>query len=210
MNVRGIRDRIVELSQHGVGNDVDVNTKALAWLNSAYHEVMDEIVPLAPSALQVRSDVVVGVDGAGVLAGPVHKLVQVVERTRNTVLRVVTPAELLEAEVGGMQGSPSMCSVSGNVLQVYPAAAGTVSVVYIPRVVDLVEAGAEGSILLPPSLHNVLVWGGLVWSALFDRGFMSQSELLMYQRQWVSGKEQVRLSLLGGLAPVRVKPFGWV
>lgn len=210
MDVVTLRDRIVELSHHGVGNDLDVNTKALGWLNSAYHELMESIVPLAPGYLQVREDVTTGTDGAGILSGEVGKLVQAVERGGKRVLTLVSPAELLAAEVDGLVGSPTLCSVSGDVLQVYPPAAVDVSVVFVPLVQDLLEGGSEASILIPPSLHGALVWGGLVWSALFDRGFMSQSELLMYQRQWEAGKEQVRLSLLGGLSPVRVKPFGWV
>ncbi|MFZ2587896.1 MAG: hypothetical protein WAZ18_07265 [Alphaproteobacteria bacterium] len=210
MDVRALRDRVVELSQHGIGNDVDVNAKVLAWLNSAYHEVMDEMIPLAPAALQVREDVVVGADGAGVLASPVQKIVQAVERGSKRVLKVVSPVEVLDAEVGGVRGSPVMCSVSGGMIQVYPVQACTVSVVYVPRVVDLVEGGSEASVLLPPSLHAVLVWGALVWSSVFDRGFMSASELMVYNRQWAAGKEQVRLSVLGSSAPVRVKAFNWV
>ena len=158
MDVNGIRDRIVELSHHGIGNDVDVNGKALGWLNSAYHEVMDEIVPLAPAALQVREDVVTGSDGAGVLTAPVHRVGQAVERGRKRVLEVGSPVELLAAEIAGESGSPSKVSVSGAVLQVFPAAAVEVSVVYVPRVLDLAEGGSEASILLPSSLHGVLVW----------------------------------------------------
>lgn len=208
MDVRTLRDRVVELSHHSLGNDVDINAKALAWVNSAYMELMNEIAPLAPATLQVREDVVTASDGAAVLSAPVQKLVNVVERGNNRVLDVVSPAELLSAEVDGLQGDPQLCSVSEDVVQVYPAKVANVSVVFVPRAVDLLESGSEVSILLPPSLHHVLVWGGLVWSALFERGFMSQSEVLMYQRQWLAGKEQVRLALLGELTvPVRVKPF---
>lgn len=207
MDVRTIRDRIVELSHHGIGNDVDVKAQALAWLNSAYFELMDEMVPFLPDVLQLREDVVCDGQGQTTLQRDVYKLVKVVDVDGSRALPQATVADVLELDVQGVQGDPVRCSVAGNVLRVHPAKAASLAVVYVPQVAALAEDDVESAVLLPVSLHQVLVWGGLVWSALFDRGFMSQSELVLYQRQWQAGKEQVKLAMFGGGAPVRVKPF---
>ncbi|MCP5405784.1 MAG: hypothetical protein H6922_06150 [Pseudomonadaceae bacterium] len=176
-------------------------------MNSAYAELMDEVVPFLPQALQVREDVVTDGAGEALLAAPVYKLVRAVERGHKQVLAQATMAELLDAEVAGVTGAPAKCFVQGDKLKVFPAAAVEVSVLYVPQVTPLMEDDVEEAVLLPASLHQVLVWGGLVWSALYDRGFLSQSELVMYQRQWQAGKEQVKLAMFGSGGGVRTVPY---
>lgn len=211
MDVRTIRDRIVDLSHHGIGNDFDINAKALGWLNSAYHELMDELVPYLPVSLQRREDVATDVNGAATLANGIYRLVRVVERGQGITLPTATLAEVLDAEVAGISGAPQRCYADGAAVKVFPPAAVDLTVLYVPRVSDLAEDDPESAVLVPPSLHSVLVWGGLTWSALFDRGFLSQSELLIYQQQWQAGKSSVKLSLLGnGPGTLRVQPFGLV
>lgn len=210
MDVTTIRDRIVELSHHGIGNDVDVKAQAMAWLNSAYMELMDEVVPFMPDALQMREDVVCDVEGRANLQRAVYKPVRVVDVTRKLALRVVTAAQLLDMQMSGRPVA-DCCRIEGRDISVYPAAEGTrLAVLYVPQVAPLAEGDLEAAVLLPASLHQVLVWGGLVWSALFERGFMSQSEMMMYQRQWQSGKEQVKLAMFGTGAAIRVRGFDMV
>ena len=73
----------------------------------------------------------------------------------------------------------------------------------------MAEDGAEASILLPPAFHDALVWGGLVWSALYERGLGSSAELQLFMRQWAEAKARLKLHLLSlaGL-PLRVAPAG--
>lgn len=209
MDVAAVRGRIVELSHHGLGNDEEIEAKALAWLNSAYHDVMSEVIGHKPARLQVREDVTTDSGGVAAVAQEIGTLLKVVDRSSNVVLAHVTPEELLDAEVAGStSGPPKRCYFSGDEVVVHPARVTNVSVLYIPRVVDLEEEGTEASILVPPEHHHVLVWGGLVWSALFERGFLSGSELALYQRQWEAGKAAIKLAMAG--QALRTKPFGWV
>lgn len=209
MDVAAVRGRIVELSHHGLGNDGEIETKALAWLNSAYHDVMGEVIGHRPARLQVREDVTSNSGGVASVSQEIGTLLKVVDRAANVVLAPVTPEELLDAEVAGsVTGPPKRCYFSGDEVVVHPARVTNLSVLYIPRVVDLAADGNEASILIPPEHHHVLVWGGLVWSALFERGFLSGSELALYQRQWEAGKAAIRLAMAGQV--MRTKPFGWV
>lgn len=210
MNVQTIRNRIVELSHHGVGNDVDINAKALAWLNSAYHEIMDDILPALPAALQQVEDITTSGAGTATLSRPALKIIRAINRGTAHPLAEATPADILAAQVSGVAGDPQFIQVNGASVSVFPAKAVTLGIAYIPHVDDLQESGTEASILLPPSMHHILVWGGLVWSALFDRGFASASELALYQRQWLAGKETIKLAMMGASAPVRVKSFNLV
>jgi hypothetical protein len=216
MDVNTLRARVVELSHSGASLasavDVDLNVKALGWLNSAYHELMDEVVPYLPQTLQKQVDVLTNTTGVAVLPEAPYRVLQVVVRGSGARLSVATPLEFMQADPTGTQaGSAQRVLIQGTTLTVKPAEMVTLGIVYVPAAADLVEGGAESSIVLPPVHHHALVWGGLVWSALYERGFLSQSEVVMYQRQWEAAKERVKLSLLPNLgAGLRVEPYTYV
>lgn len=211
MDVNGIRDRIVELS-HDTAVDGEVESKAIGWLNAAYHELMDEVVAYLPPSLQRLESVSTSIAGTVTLASTPYRTLRVVDKGTGTSLEVVSPAVILDVDpMGNASGSPQRCTVDGAVLTVHPAGVANLSVLYVPAVSDLAEDGSEASILLPKAHHHALVWGGMVWSSLFERGFGTQGELLLYQRNWAEAKERVKLSLLTNTGEVlRVEPYALV
>ncbi len=204
MQVNTIRDRIVELS-HQSSTDGDVRSKALNWLNAAYLEALNELLLLAPQSLQRRESVNTDSTGQATLSTPPHALVKVL--WGEVPLPVVTPLALLEADpLGTLQGNPAMACPTATGVQVQPRKAGAALVVYTPRPVPLAEDGPESSILIPPAFHDALIWGGLVWSALFERGLGSAAELQLFSRQWAEAKTRLKLNLLGQAGvPLRVQ-----
>ncbi|TKW61617.1 MAG: hypothetical protein DI628_03045 [Blastochloris viridis] len=206
MNVNEIRDRIVELS-HQTAGDGEVQAKALGWLNAAYHELMDEIVAYLPPWLQVRAEVVTDVNGTVSLGAGAYRVLKVVDKAQNRTLEVATPLEIMEREVaGGLSESRYAVTAAG--IQIFPAKADVpLSVLYVPLIQDLSEGGVEASLFLPREHHYALVWGGLVWSSLFERGFGSSTEVQLYQRQWLEAKSRVKAGLVHHLAGLRVRPF---
>lgn len=212
MDVNAIRDRILELSHSSAGVDADLQGKALGWVNSAYHEVMDEVLPYLPQALQVQEVVTSNTSGVATVSKGVYRLIRVVDAASGRTLLATTPLEILDLDPAGTAtGDPVRGYAKDNTIVVHPAKAVELKVLYVPVVTDLSAGGTETEVLLPRAFHHALVWGGLVWSALFERGFFSQSELVMYQRQWLAAKEGIKLSLLGNTAEtLRVRPFNWV
>ncbi len=209
MNVNEIRDRIVALSHQTAGHG-EVQAKALGWLNAAYHELMDEVVAYLPPALQVQESVVTGVGGEAVLGRVPYRILKVVDASAGVALGGVTPLEIMELDPSGVLiGNAARYVVTAGGVRIHPSQAGvSLRVLYVPLVEDLVEGGAEASLLLPRAHHNALVWGGLVWSSLFERGFGSSAELQVYQRQWQEAKQRVKLGLLHNTASsLRVQPF---
>jgi hypothetical protein len=205
MQVNTIRDRIVELS-HQSGADGEVKGKALNWLNAAYLEVLNELLLLAPQSLQRTESVSTNAQGQATLSGAPQALVRAI--WGEVPLAIVTPLVLLEADpLGATQGTPVLACLTNTGIQVQPRAAGSAVVVYTPRPTALAEDGPESSILLPPAFHDTLIWGGLVWSALFERGLSSASELQLFSRQWAEAKARLKLHLLGQAGvPLRVQP----
>lgn len=204
MQVNTIRDRIVELS-HQSGADGEVKGKALNWLNAAYLEVLNELLLLAPQSLQRTESVATNAQGQASLNGAPQALVRVI--WGEVPLAIVTPLALLEADpLGTTQGTPVLACITATGVQVQPRAAGSATVVYTPRPVALAEDGPESSIMLPPAFHDALIWGGLVWSALFERGLGSAAELQLFSRQWAEAKARLKLHLLGQAGvPLRVQ-----
>jgi hypothetical protein len=208
MNVNQIRDRVVELCRGGDDPDADLQARALGWLNSAYHEVMGELIPYLPQDLQRQEEVTANTGGVATLSRSVYRLLQVVDRGKGRGLELVNAGEVLALDPkGDTTGDPRRAYADGMTVVIHPAAAATLAVRYVPLPNDLAVDGAEGSILLPKPWHHVLVWGGLVWGALFERGFGASTEIVLYQQQWQAGKSAIKLALRGNLGGVlRVEP----
>lgn len=204
--------RVVELSHHAGNTDLELETKALGWVNAAYHELMDELVPYLPQALQVQEDGTSDAAGVMVPTQAVYRLVRVVDRTGGRSLKLATPEAVLEADpAGDASGDPVRATVRDGDVVIHPAGVRELTVLYVPLAADLAEDGDEADVLLPRVYHHALIWGALVWSAVFERGFLSQNEQVLYQRQWLAAKEQVKLGLLGNTAEsLRVKPYTYV
>lgn len=208
MRVSEIRDRIVELS-HASAGDGEVQAKALGWLNAAYAEIMNELMPYLPAALQVQEQVSTDVAGKALVGREVYRVIRVVERSGGGQLAVVTPDEILARyPLGTASGMPNACVVKGREVAVHPVSVVPLTVLYVPAVEELVESDEEAAVLLPASHHSALVWGGLVWSSLFERGFGGSGEMGVYRRQWEEAKQRVKLAMLGNTGEaLRVKPF---
>ena len=162
MDVAAIRARMVELSHSGASVvqavDADLNARALGWLNSAYHELMDEVLPYMPQALQRQVEVLTDADGVAVLPVPAYRVLRAVVRGSGRHLTLSTPLDFLDADPTGMAtGEPARILVQGDRVQVWPKAMVTLAVLYIPQVEDLQAEGSEASILLPPVHHHALV-----------------------------------------------------
>lgn len=205
MLVNDIRDRIVELSHQSSG-DGAVQAKALGWLNAAYMELMNELLAFAPQALQRTETVSVSTTGLAALSVPPNRILRVL--VDGVPVPMVRTLDLLEADpTQTATGTPELCAMVAGGVQLQPRQSGTAVVLFVPQPVTLGEGGAESSILLAPSFHDALVWGGLVWSSLFERGFASASELALFGRQWQEAKARIKLALLHTAgAALRVAP----
>jgi len=207
MNVNEIRDRIVELS-HQTAGDGEVQAKALGWLNAAYHELMDEIVAYVPPWLQVRMEGETNAAGDLALGAGAYRVLMVVDKAAARMLEPLAPHQVMARELTGEGTTVPGYEVTATGVRLRPVKAGVpLAVLYVPLVLDVVEGGAEASLFLPREHHYALVWGGLVWSALFERGFGGSAEVQVFQRQWLEAKSRVKAGLLHHVPNLRVKPF---
>lgn len=209
MNVSEIRDRILEISHNEASPDTDLNTKSLRWLNSAYHELVDELLPFLNRYLQREETVSSNANGVANLSNDVYRVVRLADVRAERVLKEIDRQDAMDMDPASSQtGEAKYFWVDGNTVTLLPRAETTLNVLYMPTVVDLQEDGTEASILIPRQFHHALVWGSLVWSSVFERGFSSQSDLALFQRKWEDAKEKIKLSLASKPSnALRVEPF---
>lgn len=195
MNVNNLRDRILEISHDEDAPDTHLKNKAMEWVNSAYHELMDELTPFMGDKLQ-RLETVTLNNGVASLLNQPFRVLKVLRTRDNYLLKATNLSEQLNKQTAlNTNGDPSKYWMNGSSIQTYPISNEQISVLYVPVVTDLIEGGDEASIMLPKTFHHALVWGGLVWSSVFERGFSTQAELTLFQRKWDEAKQKIKLSM---------------
>jgi hypothetical protein len=196
MNVNELRDRVLELSHDEAAPDTGLQEKALRWLNNAYRELMDELQPFLQDDLMQEQGATTNTSGQAPLNQPVQRMLRVVDTTNGRVLRQVDPAVVFDDDPELSQtGVPSSYWINGAVVQIHPKSSVGLNMLYLPELVDLVADDTEDKILLPKAFHYALIWGGLVWSSVYERGFSSQRDLLLFQEKWDEARRRVKLSL---------------
>jgi hypothetical protein len=200
MNVSQIRDRIVQISHNEDAPDTALRSKALDWLNSAYHELIDDLMPLLERHLRRQVTLTVTA-GEALLPADAYRLLRVRDPNTNRLYKEQAFTRLNTQEVAT---APHTFRVEGQKLVFGDSAPATVEVTYLPSVPDLAETDTAEAILLPRQFHSALVWGGLVWSAIYERGLSSQTELALFQQKWDEAKQRVRQSL--GTRPTYERP----
>lgn len=175
MHVSEIIERILEISHDEVAPDTKLKQKALRWLNSAYHEMMEVLIPFMPQ-LEKKIKLTL-VDGYAVLPDDLSRVINVVDTNDVKVLyKTIYKDDILNLYIN-----------NNSVENVY--------VNYTTTVNDLEDSVQESSILLPKQFHSLLVWGALVWASIYERGFNNQSELNLFQKKWDEAKREAKLSL---------------
>ncbi|MFZ2620334.1 MAG: hypothetical protein WAX89_05615 [Alphaproteobacteria bacterium] len=196
MNVNTLRDRIIELSHDEASPDTDLHGKALSWLNAAYRELMDELQPYLQAELQQEQNITTASNGQAVFNYPVRRMVKLIDTSNLMALTQANMADVLAADPALMAtGTPRHYWLMQNMVQVYPAASVGLKAIYLPDIADLTEGGTEESVLLPRTYHQALVWGGLVWASVYERGFSAQGDLSLFQQKWDEAKRRIKLSL---------------
>lgn len=212
MNVNEIRDRVLEVSHDEVAPDTTLKSKAMNWLNSAYHEMVDECMPYLTRYLQ-RTERLSALAGTGniTLALDVYRLLGVRDTQTNKLLKEVSFVEFENAYTGALSSvsAPTQFWLEGHILHLNSTKEVTLDVTYLPNVPDLAEGEGESTILIPKQFHSSLVWGALVWGSVYERGFSSVSDMNLFQNKWDEAKAKMKLSLASSYTKdMRVQPYG--
>jgi hypothetical protein len=189
MNVYELQERILELSHDEVPHDTNLRAKSLRWLNSAYHEFVEVLMPFLGDSL--NEDITADTsDSIAILPKKAQKVLRVENAKTGSEIPHKSSEKINTNErMVSFRLTVDGLAFSGTLIP------ESVRIIYVPQVLDLEEDDTEDSILIPVQYHTTLIWGALVWASVFERGFTSQRELSLYQAKWEDAKRNSKLSL---------------
>ena len=192
MDVNTLIERILEVSHNENAPDTDLNNKALRWLNSAYMELVEQCRSYLEPYLQ-RTVSLELIGGAGALPEDVNHVVSVKNKETKQVFSALHAADSRDIFISA-QPATRYWVMNGHVYT-NTTSDLNVDMIYSARVSELLEGGSENDIVLPSEYHQALVWGSLLWSSMFERGFNTAREISIFQQKWDEAKREIKLSL---------------
>ena len=182
MQVNELIERILEISHDEVAPDTQLKQKALRWLNSAYHELMEDCFPFLE--MRLAKEIVLDVVADKVdLPSDFNRLVSMRDEKTGKLLFYKNNNFKLDTYENTLTFNIMFKNVK------------KVRLCYLPKVTDLLEDDAENAVMIPRQFHAVLVWGALVWSTVYERGFSTATDIKLFQTKWDEAKRDMKLSL---------------
>jgi len=184
MNVNEILARVVSISHAEDGADSGLREKALGWVNSAYSELLDEVLPYILDDVAVAVDATYDADGVVQLPDNCRRVVEVFEAGR--ALPRLRRMEFEAGDTGYL--------VTGKTLIVTPDERGGLGDLRLMYVPEFSELEADGEIeMLDAGHQHALIWGALVWGSTYERAFSAQGDLRLFQAKWEDAKQQIKV-----------------
>lgn len=208
MTVAQLINRIVGLSHNENAPDTKLQEKALGWLNSAYFELLTELQPFQLDARVNTLTLTTSTIGFGEILPRPQRILNVVDKTNNSVLTYLRTHEFLEQfPIPVDHGQPQYFRLNTHFIEVYPMDAIEVQVTYIPEPKTLHIDDIDTAIQLPSVYHQALIWGALTWGSIYERDFSAAADISLFQTKWEDAKRAAKLALIakGGRA-IRTAP----
>lgn len=179
----------------GAGDATD-DARVLRYLNLVYKQVYRETAESYPQLL-LSSQSITQSNGSGTVNSH-YRIVSVKETGSNTFLKARTLPEL-EDEYPSLDdtGTPTRYYLDGlTTIKTYPLDNSTISVRYVPSPADLSSGGAESTIKIPPTFHDILIWGTIYYMAFDERDKSLGAEIGIAQAKYDMALNSYRRWLL--------------
>lgn len=170
--------RIINLGLNEDAPDTGLQTKALGWLNSAYHEAYNTAASFATPYL-AQSETITVTNGTGAFSTAPRRILFMRDTQSNRILKMSDYASIAINHPGlTTQGNPAKYYLTGATgFKTFPKNNTTVEVGFIPRSVDLTLTSTEADIKIPPHHHDMLIWSALIEAMTYERGFGNEALL---------------------------------
>lgn len=168
----------------GSGDTTD-DSRVMRYMNFVYKQVYRKTAEAYPQLL-LTSQTITQASGSGTLSSAPYAIVSVKETGSNTFLKPYTLPELEESNPSlDETGTPNKYYMtSDTVIKTYPIDNSQIIVRYVPNPSELTSAGAESTIKIPPSFHDILVWGTLFYMAYDERDKSVGAEVGIVQAKY--------------------------
>lgn len=190
MNVVDLQKQIMALSHQEDSHSTQLKQKSLLWINHAYQELLDEVLPFATEQRQVKASLTTNTEGAIALPNDCYQVTDLFIAGKKI--------EALNSQKSIFEQNVTIGYwLEGKQIHLYPKQVYNIDLFYEKYIPELTESSVESDILIPQNFHYALVWGALVWATVQERGFSAKSDLNLFQQKWVEAKQSIKLSLAG-------------
>ena len=194
MKIQDLVNQIISYSHDEDTPDTQLTAKALTWLNSAYHELLQEnLVFLKTSMLKKASFNLV--DEQFELPDDFYLLEKIALTDKTLIGKEDKNKYSLEL---------TTCYLPNEKNQ-------TVTLSYIPAFQQLTLDDSVNTMHISANYVQSLIWGALVWSSIYERGLNTQSELGLFEAKWSQAKQNYKVTLATySDQTLRTKPYSYL
>ncbi|MCP4355513.1 MAG: hypothetical protein GY793_07760 [Proteobacteria bacterium] len=176
--VKDLVEQIISYSHDEDTPETNLMEKALVWLNSAYHEMLQEnLIYLKHKMIKYESKTVT--DSTFDLPEDFYSLEKII--LDNSMVISKYDKALYDIELGEIYLSSDMAKLA--------------EIAYIPQFKDLTFDDLLTSLHIDSNHAKNLIWGALVWSSIYERGLHTQSELSLFETKWTQTKQNLKMTL---------------
>jgi len=176
--VKDLVEQIISYSHDENTPDNKLTEKALVWLNSAYHEVLQEnLVYLKHKMIKYTS---VSVENASFELPEDFYILEKLILDNKTVISK-EEKDKYDKEL--------------NKIVLTDENVKNVDLVYIPEFRVLQLEDSLNVLHMDYANAKNLIWGALVWSSIYERGINTSSEINLFDSKWKQMKQNFKLSL---------------
>lgn len=178
MKIKDLVDQIISYSHNEDTPDTDLSVKALTWLNSAYHELLQENLAFLKHKMLTQTN-----------ANLVNGCFQLPEDFYLFEKIKLSNGQIISKE------NKDLYAIEGDTVFLNNVTDQSVSFVYIP---EFKQLGFDDSLSIMHISSNYvqsLIWGALVWSSIYERGIHTQSELSLFEAKWNQAKQNYKVTL---------------
>lgn len=178
MKIKDLVDQVISYSHDEDTPDTDLAAKALTWLNSAYHELLQENLLFLKHKMLKQYDANLE-NGFFVIPDDFY----IFEKIRLKNGTIISKEDKTEY------------SIEGNLLFLKNYKSESLQFVYIPEFKMLNLEDSLSSMHISSNYIQSLIWGALVWSSIYERGLNTQSELGLFEAKWNQAKQNYKVTL---------------
>lgn len=178
MKIQDLVNEIISYSHNEDTPDTNLNAKALTWLNSAYHELLQE--NLAYLKYKMLKKVSINLKDNEFELPEDFYLLEKIKLANGTIIS---------------KENKSFYSIESNICMLEEQHNQTINLTYIPEFSQLKLDDELRIMHISTNYVQSLIWGALVWSSIYERGLNTQTELAIFENKWNQAKQNYKITL---------------
>lgn len=179
MKVKDLVEQIISYSHNEDSPETNLMAKALTWLNSAYHELLQENLVYLKHKM-IKYETLTLQDFACELPEDFYLLEKIILDDGTRITKIDRKHYDIELNKIYINNHPEVKSID---------------VFYIPQFQNLKLEDSLNILHISPNQVDNLIWGALVWSGIYERALHTQSELNLFEKKWNQTKQNFKITL---------------